>query len=93
MKVAFFLLLSSALAQTAVNRAIPGTAGRMIKAADFRQDLAVRRRAHEELHSGLYRYSDKATMDARFESRAGQFGRDLSLKEAYLAFSVFLLLR
>lgn len=89
MKVAFFLLLSFALAQTSVNRAIPETAGRMIKSADLREDLAVLRRAYEKLHPGLYRYSDKVTMDARFESLSGQFGRDLSLEEAYLAFSVF----
>jgi hypothetical protein len=61
----------------------------MIKSADSREDLAVLRKAYEGLLPGLYRYGDKATMDARFESLTRQFERDLPLEEAYVAFSVF----
>src|SRR5271165_5290707 len=44
MKVVLLFLVPFVLAQTPVTRAIPGTAGRMIKSADLREHLAVLRR-------------------------------------------------
>ncbi len=62
----------------------------MISSADLRSDLAILRRAYEQLHPGLYRYNTKAQMDANFAELDRQFGRDMSLREAYVAISVFL---
>lgn len=61
-----------------------------IPAADLQADLAVLKRAYETLHPGLYRYNDPARMEAHFAALKAELGRDLTLQEAYLAFSIFL---
>ena len=61
-----------------------------IPAAALQEDLAVLKSAYEQLHPGLYRYNDKARMEAHFVALKTELGRDLSLQEAYLAFSLFL---
>lgn len=61
----------------------------MIASADLKADLKILRRAYEELHPGLYRYNTKAQMDANFSALEAEFIRDRSLRDAYLAFSVF----
>ncbi len=61
-----------------------------IPAAELQEDLAVLKQAYEQLHPGLYRYNDKARMEAHFAALKTELGRDLSLQEAYLAFSLFL---
>lgn len=66
------------------------TADKMISSADLRSDLAILRRAYEQLHPGLYRYNSKAQMDANFAELDRQFSRDLALRDAYLAISIFL---
>ncbi len=65
-------------------------ASRIILSADLKSDLAVLRRAYEQIHPGLYRYNTKDQMNANFAELDREFSRDLSLREAYLAFSVFL---
>ncbi|MBK8465273.1 MAG: peptidase S41 [Chloracidobacterium sp.] len=65
-------------------------AGQMISSADLKSDLAILRRAYEQLHPGLYRYNTKAQMDASFADLERQFSRDMSLREAYVKISVFL---
>jgi len=72
------LLLSIRIASTQI-----------VKSADLQIDLAVLRNAYEALHPGLYRYNSKAAMDAKFESLQKKFAHDLSLQDAYLAFSLF----
>lgn len=62
----------------------------IVSARALQADLAVLKKAYEEMHPGLYRYNDKATTDANFKLLEAEFGRDRSLREAYLAFSVFL---
>jgi C-terminal processing protease CtpA/Prc len=61
----------------------------MLRAADLQTDVAVLRRAYEQLHPGLYRYSSKAQMDADFEELRAALNHDQSLEQAYVAFSIF----
>lgn len=62
----------------------------MIKAADLQADVAVLRKAYEEMHPGLYRYNTKAQMDANFDALKTELSRDQTLREAYTAISLFL---
>lgn len=61
----------------------------LLKSADLETDLAVLRRAYEELHPGLHRYNSKTAMDAKFGELQREFAHDLSLQEAYVDLSVF----
>lgn len=65
-------------------------ASKIISAHELQADLTVLRKAYEAMHPGLYRYNDKARMDANFRELEAEFARDRTLREAYLAFSVFL---
>lgn len=60
-----------------------------LKASDLQSDAAILRRAHEQLHPGLYRYNSKAEMDADFAVLDRQLNHDQSLQDAFLAFSEF----
>src|SRR5271157_1528863 len=60
----------------------------IIKSADLQSDVAVLRRAYEALHPGLYRYNTKTEMDAQFAALERKLSHDLSLQDAYLAFSI-----
>jgi hypothetical protein len=82
-------LVMAALAQTASPQASPPTNHTLIKSADLQMDATVLRKAYEELHPGLYRYSTKAEMDAKFEALQKNLSHDLSLQDAYLVFSQF----
>ena len=44
------------------------TGNPIIKSADLESDAAILRKAYEALHPGLYRYSSKAEMDAKFDA-------------------------
>lgn len=68
----------------------PGEAAPRIAAKDLQADFAILKQAYEELHPSLYRYSSKEQMDAHFAALRAEFEKDLTLQEAYLAFSVFL---
>ena len=61
-----------------------------ISARELQADFAILKRAYEELHPGLYRYNTKEQMAANFNSLAAELNRDLTLQQAYLAFSTFL---
>lgn len=61
-----------------------------LSARDLQADLAILKKAYEELHPGLYRYNSKEQMAANFHSLATELNRDLTLQQAYLAFSTFL---
>ncbi len=63
---------------------------RMLATTELKADLAVLRRAYEELHPGLYRYNTRRQMDRHFAELDKAFGRDLTLREAYLELSKFL---
>jgi hypothetical protein len=60
----------------------------IIKSADLQSDVAVLRRAYGALHPGLYRYNSKTEMDAHFAALKRTLSHDLSLQDAYLAFSI-----
>jgi len=83
------LLVMTAFAQTARPQASSPTNNTLIKSADLESDATVLRKAYEELHPGLYRYSSKAEMDAKFETLRKDLSHDLPLQDAYVAFSLF----
>ena len=60
-----------------------------IPAADLLADAALLRRAFETLHPGLLRYNTQAQLAGHFDTLNRSLARDLSLAEAYLAFSFF----
>ncbi len=60
-----------------------------IAAADLQADLAVLRRAFEELHPGLHRYATPAQRALDFAAVADAFQRDLTRPEAFLELSRF----
>ena len=74
---------NSPTAQTA------SASGKMLASADLLADVNILERAYKELHPGLYRYYTKEQIDATFAALRAEFGRDRSLGDAYLAFSIF----
>lgn len=84
----FFALFASVVARDGAARSDDNTP--LIAAADLQADFAVLKKAYEAMHPGLYRYNSKAQMDAHFAALRAEFDRDLSLRQAYLAFSIFL---
>jgi len=81
-------LTGAARAQTPTASA-PAPGGQRLTAAQLQGDVAVLRRAYEELHPGLYRYNTREQMKANFEELARALNHDQSLAEAYLAISQF----
>ena len=64
--------------------------GPILKGADIKGDIAIMRRAYEQLHPGLYRYSTPIEMSARFDQLERDFSVDQSMGQAYLTLSHFL---
>jgi len=83
-------LTSLQLGVTGAAAELPSAAPPRIAARELQADFAILKQAYEELHPSLYRYSSKEQMDAHFAALRAEFERDLTLQEAYLAFSVFL---
>lgn len=81
--VLFFTSVFPLMAQT-----IKSTA--LISASELQADVAILKKAYEEMHPGLYRYNSNAQMDANFKALAAELDHDLTLPQAYVAFSVFL---
>lgn len=67
-----------------------GEAAPTLSAAQLQADFLVFRSAYEQLHPGLYRYNTRPQMEAHFEALRAELGRDRTLQQAYVAFSVFL---
>ena len=63
------------------------TAETVIPAASLREDMAVLKRALTQLHPGLFRYNDAASLERHFAALEASIGTDRSLRDAYLAFS------
>jgi peptidase S41-like protein len=80
---------TTTIAQTASAPAVAVSKDQLIKSADLLIDAGVLRQAFEELHPGIYRYSTKAEMDAYFAELQTKLSHDLTLEDAYLAFSIF----
>ena len=79
----------SAFAQTSVGRNALPVRNQTLKSSDLLSDLQILRAAYEQLHPGLYRYNSRTEMDTRFDELRNEFSHDQSLREAYLALSVF----
>jgi len=61
-----------------------------MRGADLAGDIAILREAYETLHPGLYRYTPRAEMSARFDALAAAWTRDQTRAKAYLTLSRFL---
>ena len=61
-----------------------------LTAEHLQADFAIMKKAYLALHPGLYRFNDTASMQAAFDDLEKQLQRDMTLAEAYLAFSRFL---
>lgn len=61
----------------------------ILQSGDLLTDVAILRRAYEQLHPGLHRYNTPAQMDAHFAALEREFSRDRTLADAYLALSTF----
>ena len=64
--------------------------GPKLRGADIKGDIAILRHAYEQLHPGLYRYSTRVEMSARFDQLERDFSADQSMGQAYLTLSHFL---
>ncbi|MEQ1781460.1 MAG: S41 family peptidase [Hyphomonadaceae bacterium] len=64
--------------------------GPILRGAEIKGDIAILRRAYEQLHPGLYRYSTPPEMSAGFDQLERDFGADQSMGQAYLTLSHFL---
>src|SRR6516165_8819183 len=54
---------------------------RSLSSAQMQADFDVMRRALEEAHPGLYRYSTKAQMDREFDSQRGKLSRPMTKEQ------------
>jgi hypothetical protein len=86
---ALFFVVSTALGQDSDPQKLDPAVSAIIKSADLEADATILRKAYEQLHPGLYRYNTKAEMDAKFDGLQRTLSRDQSLRDAYLAFSLF----
>jgi hypothetical protein len=76
-------------AQIASPQAPPPAGTPIIASADLETDAAILRKAYEALPPGLYRYSSKAGMEAKFDALPKSLSQDLPRRDAFVAFSVF----
>ena len=60
-----------------------------LTAKQLHEDVAILRRAYEQLHPGLHRYNTREQMEANFAELERQLNHDQSLADAYLAISRF----
>ncbi len=88
MKIAL-VLISLCFGCASLATAKPAALGPVLSASDLLADAGLVRRAYEELHPGLYRYNDKAAMDAHFAALEQALAQDQPLSQAFLAFSRF----
>ena len=84
-----FLFALMLAAQVVSSQSFSPSRTPIIQSADLERDAAILRQAYEALHPGLYRYSSKAEMDAKFDALQKSLSDDQSLQDAYIAFSVF----
>lgn len=61
----------------------------IVTAKDLQADVDLLQKAYTELHPGLYRYSSPTQIEGDFARLRAELNHDQSLREAYLAFSVF----
>jgi hypothetical protein len=94
--IAAVLLAGPAVAGGSVARVTSGgatashlsqSAPTVLTVAQLQADFAIFKRAHLELHPGLYRYSDSLEMEGHFDSLERRLHVEMTLSEAYLEFS------
>lgn len=61
-----------------------------VPASALSKDIALLRRAYEELHPGLYRYNTPSEMSGQFDRLAAAWSKEQTRAEAYLSLSRFL---
>lgn len=61
-----------------------------VPASALSKDIALLRRAYEELHPGLYRYNTPSEMSGQFDRLAAAWSKGQTRAEAYLSLSRFL---
>ncbi len=88
--------LAMALAPVAMAAAPPPatpasgrTATERLRSADLLADVDVLQQAYETLHPGLHRYNTPAQVQAHFDALRGEFARDRTLADAFVALSRF----
>jgi len=80
-------LLAACAAHPARPHATPGAP--MLDRAGLQADVDVLQRTYAALHPGLYRYNTPASLEAAYAGLRAALDHDVSLGEAYLAFSRF----
>lgn len=77
------ILLSAqlSLAQDMVPQ--PSNINRKFQAKRLQEDFLTLRKVLEEAHAGLYRYTDKKTLDARFDSAFKRLNRNMTEREFF----------
>jgi C-terminal processing protease CtpA/Prc len=71
----------------AVLFSLAATSQTILKKEALQEDFSILRKSYETLHPGLYKYQDKATIDAYFEVCKTALNKDQTLQEAYLNIS------
>jgi C-terminal processing protease CtpA/Prc len=59
-------------------------------AADLQKDVDILEKAYTSLHPGLYRYNTPEEMTTHFDALRKELNREVTLSEAFLAFSRFI---
>src|SRR5262245_35222732 len=74
-------LLEAASPQTGAGRAQGSSVTGTLTTAEAQADFDLMRKALEEAHSGLYRFSTKAEMDRAFDAQRAKLNRPLTKSE------------
>lgn len=69
------LLISLAFTFSVTQAQTPATATTILTATALQKDIVLLRQAYESLHPGLYRYSSKPEMDAKFDELATRLNK------------------
>ncbi|HXE51460.1 MAG TPA: S41 family peptidase, partial [Tepidisphaeraceae bacterium] len=77
-RVAGFIALSFVVASARGSSAGPSPADRELTVQQEQEDFDLMRRALQEAHAGIYRYSTRAQMDANFDRQRAKLTRPMS---------------
>ena len=68
----------------------PRSTGPVLSAMDLQPDIDLLEDALRQLHPGLFRYHDEASLDDALSQLRGEWSQDLPLEDAYISLSTFL---
>jgi hypothetical protein len=77
------LLFQSTFALAQGTKPASFTSDTKIQAKELQEDFLILRKVLEEAHPGLYRYTNKKTLDARFDKAFIKLNKDMSEREFY----------